>query len=127
MLLRQPKLRKILTARKLKAVDEYISAYVKFYPNKVDKIILFGSQARKKARPDSDLDLLMVANMADSQLRPLSPLWQKAVSLADEIDYKYNYRIGISPKLISKNYFNKWSPFMQNVWREGLALWERKK
>lgn len=115
MILKQSKAKKILSAEKLKAVDEYITSYIQFYPNKIEKVILFGSQARKEARRDSDLDLLLVADVADSKIRPLSSLWQKAVSLADDIDYKYDYKIGISPKLVSKKYFNKWSPFVQNV------------
>lgn len=41
----------------LKKLKNYLQTT---YPNQLDQIILFGSQARNEAQPDSDIDILVI-------------------------------------------------------------------
>jgi len=53
-------------------IDRLVKRIVKkFHP---EKIILFGSQARNEARPDSDIDLLVVMEYEGSKLKKMVEL-----------------------------------------------------
>ena len=41
-------------------LDSFITAIRGRFPNKIEQIIVYGSKARGDARPDSDLDVLVV-------------------------------------------------------------------
>jgi predicted nucleotidyltransferase len=83
-----------------------------------EKVILFGSQARGDARPDSDWDLLLIVN-SDS------------TNLDDEIKYSYpftklgwNFNVDMNVLLYSKNDWGKrnFMPFYKNVEKEGIEI-----
>jgi predicted nucleotidyltransferase len=83
-----------------------------------EKVILFGSQARGDARPDSDWDLLVLIN-SDS------------TNLDDEIKYSYpftqlgwNYNTDFNVLLYSKNDWGKrnFMPFYKNVLKDGIEI-----
>ena len=83
-----------------------------------DRMILFGSQARGDARPDSDWDLLV---LLDKDKRDFE----------DDDNYSYpftkigwNYGVAINPLLYTQKEWNKgnFSPFYKNVMREGIEI-----
>ena len=83
-----------------------------------EKVILFGSQARGDARPDSDWDLLVLLN-------------KEKISLEDENKYAYpfaeigwNYGTYISVKMYTNYEWSKGSftPFYHNVNKEGIII-----
>ena len=85
--------------------------------DKLEAIYLFGSQARGEARPDSDIDVLVVVrgdfDYADL-IRRTSPV-VSALSL--------QYDIVLSRAFVSKERFaQEESPFLLNVRREGIAV-----
>ncbi len=78
---------------------------------------LFGSRARGKARPDSDVDVLVVINGTfdySDMIERTSP----AV-----VDLSLKYETVISRAFVSKERFERErSPFLMNVRREAVAL-----
>jgi predicted nucleotidyltransferase len=83
-----------------------------------EKVILFGSQARGDARPDSDWDLILILN-------------SNSTNLDDEIKYSYpftklgwTYNTDFNVLLYSKNDWENRSfmPFYKNVINEGIEI-----
>jgi len=83
-----------------------------------EKVILFGSQARGDARPDSDWDLLVLLN-------------KKKKNFEDEDIYGYpfaemglKYKTYISVKIYTKNDWKKRrpTPFYKNVYQDGIEI-----
>ena len=83
-----------------------------------EKVILFGSQARGDARPDSDWDLLVLLN-------------KEKITYEDENKYAYpfadmgwNYGTYISVKLYTSKEWEErnFTPFYQNVENEGVEI-----
>jgi len=84
-----------------------------------DRMILFGSQARGDARPDSDWDLLLLLNK------------QKRNFIEDYGNYAYpftelgwDYGVAINPIIYTKYQWEegKIFPFYKNVMREGIEI-----
>ena len=84
-----------------------------------DKIILFGSQARQDARPDSDFDLLIIA---PSDL----PRWQRTPPL-----YQLLAGLGVPKDIVwwTLEEVEEWrgvkSHFVNTALREGKVLYEK--
>jgi len=83
-----------------------------------DMLILFGSQARGDARPDSDWDLLMVLNKPE-------------ITLEDEKRYAYpftklgwDYGSYFSVKLYTEKEWEQrnFTPFYKNVSKDGIKI-----
>ena len=83
-----------------------------------ERVILFGSQARGDARPDSDWDLLLLVN-------------SETTNLDDEIKYSYPfaklgwaYNVDVNVLLYSKNDWEKRSfmPFYKSVLTDGIEI-----
>ena len=83
-----------------------------------EKLILFGSQSRGDAGPDSDWDLLLLLNKPE-------------ITLEDERRYAYpftklgwNYGTYLSVKLYSENDWKRrsFTPFYKNVLQDGINI-----
>jgi predicted nucleotidyltransferase len=79
--------------------------------------ILYGSEARGDARPDSDVDLLIIVNQDSitekDRQKIIKPLF----------DVEYETGILINPIVILKKQWGEMkTPFYENVMREGILL-----
>jgi len=97
-------------------LDRFIAEIRDRYRDRIKKVILFGSYAKGTQTPQSDIDLLIVIDREDFKLR------RAIVDLS--FDYFMEYRVDISPKVISMDDFeeNLSYPFMKAVVEEGQAL-----
>lgn len=84
--------------------------------------ILFGSEARGDARPDSDIDVLILVDKEKISLQDRQtitfPLY----------DVELDTGIMISPKVFSKQVWEEQmsiTPFYRNVMKEGILLWTK--
>lgn len=98
-----------------KAIDEVVRQIAeKFHPQ---KIILFGSYARGKPRPESDVDLLVVM---DTPMREV----EQAIQICQQIDYRFGLDLIVrKPKRLAERLkMGDW--FLRDILEEGKVVYE---
>ena len=102
-------------------IQEIVDAFVRVANPR--KIILFGSNARGDAKPDSDLDFLVVEDEPFEATRSRRREWRKLYDAAWDID------VPLDILLFSANEVDRWQASVSHVVRaaldEGLVLHER--
>ena len=102
-------------------IDSYIESIKKIYGPHLTKVILYGSYARGDAREDSDIDIMLLLDMPDEEIK------QFQTELYDvTFDYNFDNDIEINTIAHSEMLFNKWIdayPFFKNVKNEGVVLY----
>lgn len=103
-------------------VREAVEGILRRVEPKPSLIVLFGSEARREATPESDIDLLVVLESDD-------PETVKAVREAVyEVMWKHDFERLISVITFPKEMFEeqkaKGYSFVKNVEREGIVLWQ---
>ena len=96
------------------SVEEFVRRALVKYGDKIDEIILFGSVARREAREDSDIDILVIwrGDEADG--------WRSMTGLS--FDVLLDQEEYISVKVIGLKDLGTESPFIKNVLREGIKI-----
>ncbi len=112
------------------ALDKYKEALLKHCPGQIERLILFGSQARGEAMAESDIDVLVVVNWETERLpggfyaAPFSdPRWKAIVNLAYDISLDFGIRI--SALVMSEQQFQTRSPLLNQIRKEGVEIWTR--
>ncbi|OGG49932.1 MAG: hypothetical protein A3F84_08890 [Candidatus Handelsmanbacteria bacterium RIFCSPLOWO2_12_FULL_64_10] len=107
-------------------VQEFVRRALEAYPDAIESIRLFGSKARGDARPDSDIDLLVVVRDEEQE----QDAAEKLVDIAYDLLEEYHYHSVLSIKTLPKRRVpqNRLSgdPFVKNIQREGKYVWKRK-
>src|SRR3990172_6827114 len=98
-----------------KAIDQVVEQIVeKFKPQ---RIILFGSYARGKPRPESDVDMLVVMET------PLKEV-EQAIQICQQIEYRFGLDLIVrTPKRLAERLeMGDW--FLRDVVEEGKVVYE---
>lgn len=102
-------------------MDQYIAEIKKIYGVHLRKIILYGSYARGDFKADSDVDIMILLDMSDLELKAYS---QKLSYMT--YDFNLDNDLDIKPIAKSEAHFRKWIlnyPFYANIYREGIVLY----
>ncbi len=102
-------------------MEQYIEQVQGIYGSHLRKVILYGSYARGDSKPDSDVDLMILIDMSDMELKAYS---QKLSYMT--YDFNMDNNLEIKPIAKSEEHFKKWVvnyPFYANVNREGVVLY----
>ena len=102
-------------------IEQYVEAVKKIYGSHVRQIILYGSYARGDYREDSDVDIMILVDMSDLELK----VYGQQLSYMT-YDFNLDNNLDIKPIAKSEAHFNKWSvnyPFYSNIHKEGVVLY----
>lgn len=97
-------------------LDQLHNRFDAIYGNRLSKMILYGSQARGDADPESDIDVLVVLK------GKVSPCDEIDRTIKDIADVSLENDIVTSCVFVSEDQFeNEHSPLLMNVRREGIV------
>ncbi|MDE6025467.1 MAG: nucleotidyltransferase domain-containing protein [Lachnospiraceae bacterium] len=103
-------------------MEQYIVELKKIYGSHLRQIILYGSYARGDFKSDSDIDIMILLDMSDLDLKAYG---QRLSYMT--YDFNLDYDLDIKPIAKSEMHFKKWVvnyPFYANIQREGVILYE---
>ncbi len=102
-------------------LKRYVEDVHKLYGNQLKTIILYGSYARGDYRSDSDIDIMILVDLEDEEIK------EKGRSLSNvTFEYNFDNDVAIMPIVKNAEHFNKWLrsyPFYYNVRKEGIELY----
>ena len=94
------------------------------FESKLRRIILFGSFARGDNNSESDIDIMVLADIADDE----TPLYQKKINqIASAVSLENDITVSISLRDASLFVFRaEFHPFYRNVLTEGVEVYAAK-
>ena len=108
-----------ITTRNL--LEQYTEILKKIYGKHLKTVILYGSYARGDYREDSDIDIMILLDLSDMDIK------QYRHELSGEtFDFNMDHDLDIKPIAKSEAHFNKWIvnyPFYSNIHKEGVVLY----
>jgi predicted nucleotidyltransferase len=102
-------------------METYVQEIQKIYGAHLRKIILYGSYARGDYREDSDIDIMILLDISDLEIKEY---FEQLVSVT--FDFNMEYDTDIKPIAKSEAHFQKWIinyPFYANINKEGVVLY----
>ena len=102
-------------------IEQYIEAVKKIYGSHVRQIILYGSYARGDFRSDLDVDIMILLDLSDLELKA----YGQQLSYMT-YDFNLDNDLDIKPIAKSEQHYKKWVvnyPFYANINREGVVLY----
>lgn len=98
-------------------LKEFKEKIKEIYAEELSQLILFGSQARGDAQPDSDIDILIVLKTDKKDINK----YQKVIKLISDLCLEYE--LLISYVYVTKEQFKQEkSPLLLNIHKEGIIL-----
>lgn len=102
-------------------IQLYVSNIHDIYGSHLRQIILYGSYARGDFCPDSDIDIMILLDLSDIDIKKYRH------QLSDmTFDFNMDYDVDIKPIAKNEEHYRKWIdnyPFYSNVNREGVRLY----
>jgi len=98
----------------LKAVKDYLKT---LYPDRLESIILYGSQARLDSHCDSDIDILVVLDKLTNPYLEIDKTGDFIAHLCLEYDVVISRHFISAEKFISSQ-----TPFLSNIRKEGIVI-----
>ena len=102
-------------------LEQYTEILKEIYGKHLKAVILYGSYARGDFRPDSDVDIMILVDMSDLELKA----YGQQLSYMT-YDFNMDHDLDIKPIAKSEAHFNKWIvnyPFYSNIHKEGVVLY----
>ena len=102
-------------------MQQYVSCIHQIYGSHLRQVILYGSYARGDFQPDSDVDVMILLDLSDLDLKQYS---QKLSYMT--YDFNMDNDLDIKPIAKNEQHFKKWVvnyPFYANVRKEGVVLY----
>lgn len=102
-------------------MHEIVVAMRTIFGKNLRQVLLYGSYARGEQDEYSDMDIMVLVNVTDNEVKQYN---DAIVDVMSDISLKY----GVLPTIIGKNYghFYHWVPFLpfyQNVRTEGIEYY----
>ena len=109
---------KLINNQKIQGIlDQFKQEIYQIYQDNLSQLILFGSQARGSAKPDSDIDVLIVLK---SSIKDKTK-YQQVINLISDLCLEYE--LLISCVYVNESQFNtEKSPLLINIHKEGIKL-----
>lgn len=102
-------------------LESYVDQIKKIYGEHVRNIILYGSYARGDFKPDSDIDIMILLDISELDIKKF------ANSLSDvTFDFNMDHDVDIKPIAKDISQFYQWVdvyPFYKNIQQEGVVLY----
>lgn len=110
-------MRPVTDPQLIRLLDELQREFAKILGERLNRLVLYGSRARGSARPDSDVDVLVVVTGPINYM----DLIQRTSMVVARLSLEYD--LVLSRAFVSREQFeSEQSPFLRNVRREGLAV-----
>jgi len=101
-------------------LNQFVQEIEKFFGNSLCEIIVFGSYARGDFNENSDIDIMVLVNSTESDIKQ----WENQI-IDCAFDLEMQYGKVLSPIVKNQEFFEYWSdtlPFYRNIKREGVKI-----
>ena len=105
-------------------IQKFVVEIEKIFSSSLRKIILYGSYARGDYNSNSDIDIMILTSLLDTEIKKIE---NEVYDIAFEFEMKNEVIISINIK--NEEHFNYWLgalPYYDNVKKEGIILWDSK-
>ena len=102
-------------------IQEFIKGVKSILGERLKKIILYGSYARGDYNDSSDIDIMILVDLSDDEIRLKGHMLSNLT-----FDYNFDNDLEIMPIVKNLDHFNKWLrsyPFYNNIKNEGVELY----
>ena len=101
-------------------LSKYVDELEKIYGTYLKSVILYGSYARGDFKINSDMDIMILTSLSDSEIKEIE---KKVYDIAFEYELMHDVMISVNIK--NEEHFNYWLgalPYYDNVNKEGIVL-----